>query len=312
MEALVCAGRSREELSREFEPSAQSISNWVAQTDRDEGKRKDSVTSAEREELRRLRKENRQLMLKRENLSKAAAGSLRRRCRIRRDLRVHESASGHLSGSGDETPAECLRQRILCMEGPSVVEAGGRGHRADGEDLRRPSALRGRLWLTDAPRLANDYDTYVGKKCVAWLMRAAGIKGPAPVKFVTTTTADPDLDRAFDKVNRQFTADGPDRLCVPDITYVPTWSGFLCLAIVLDAFSRRIVGWAMAESFFATLEREVTDRQTFKSQTEATMAIFRWLEGWYNPHRRHSSLGYLSRINYENKMLSNNAAASSH
>ena len=61
---------------------------------------------------------------------------------------------------------------------------------------------------------------------------------------------------------------------------------------------------AMAESFFATLEREVINRRRFKSQAEARMTIFRWLEGWYNPHRRHSALGYLSPINYERKMLS--------
>jgi transposase len=73
MVALVRAGRSPEELSREFEPSAQSISNWVAQADRDGGKRKDGLTSIEREELGRLRKENRQLKLEREILSKAAA-----------------------------------------------------------------------------------------------------------------------------------------------------------------------------------------------------------------------------------------------
>ncbi len=215
--------------------------------------------------------------------------------------------------------------------------------------------------------LADDHDTYVGKKRVARLMRAAGIKGLAPVKFVTTTIADPDSDRALDKVDRQFTASGPDELWVADITYVPTWSGFLYLAIVLDVWSRRIVGWAMAnhlrtelvldaldmavaqrrpdsvihhsdrgcqytsyafgkrcreakvvpsmgsvgdaydnamaESFFATLEREVIDRRTFRSQAEARMAIFTWLEGWYNPHRRHSSLSYLSPINYERKML---------
>jgi transposase len=73
MVELVRAGRSPEELSREFEPSAQSISNWVAQADRDAGKRKDALTSGEREELSRLRRENRQLKLEREILSKAAA-----------------------------------------------------------------------------------------------------------------------------------------------------------------------------------------------------------------------------------------------
>ena len=215
--------------------------------------------------------------------------------------------------------------------------------------------------------LADDHGIRVGKKRVARLMRAAGIRGLAPVKFVTTTVADPQADRALDKVDRQFIADGPDQLWVADITYVPTWSGFLYLAIVLDVWSRRVVGWAMAnnlrtklvldaldmalaqrrpesvihhsdrgcqytsyafgkrcreakvvpsmgsvgdaydnamaESFFATLEREVINRRTFKSQAEARMAIFTWLEGWYNPHRRHSSLGYLSPMNYERRML---------
>jgi putative transposase len=231
-------------------------------------------------------------------------------------------------------------------------------HRRSGEAYGAPSITA---------ELADDHDTHVGKKRVARLMRAAGIKGLAPAKFVTTTVADPEADRALDKVDRQFAADGPDQLWVADITYVPTWSGFLYLAIVLDVWSRRIVGWsmanhlrtklvldaldmalaqrrpdsvihhsdrgcqytsyafgkrcreakvvpsmgsvgdaydnAMAESFFATLEREVIDRRRFKSQAEARMAIFTWLEGWYNPHRRHSSLGYLSPINYERRML---------
>jgi transposase len=70
---LVRAGRTPEELSREFEPTAQSISNWVAQADRDGGKRKDGLTTAERDELTKLRRENRQLKLEREILSKAAA-----------------------------------------------------------------------------------------------------------------------------------------------------------------------------------------------------------------------------------------------
>jgi transposase len=73
MVALVRAGRSPEELAREFEPSAQAIRNWVAQADRDEGRRSDGLTSAEREELRRLRRENRQLRQEREILAKAAA-----------------------------------------------------------------------------------------------------------------------------------------------------------------------------------------------------------------------------------------------
>ena len=56
---------------------------------------------------------------------------------------------------------------------------------------------------------------------------------------------------------------------------------------------------AMAESFFATLECELIDQHSFKTQAEARMAIFEFIEGWYNPHRRHSSLGQQSPLNYE-------------
>jgi len=158
---------------------------------------------------------------------------------------------------------------------------------------------------------------------------------------------------------------GPDALWVADITYIPTWAGFLYLAVVLDAFSRRVVGWAMqthlraelvlqalemaygqrrpdqvvhhsdqgtqytsiafgarcremnvrpstgsvgdcfdnamAESFFATLECELLDRRRFKTQAEAEIAVFDFIEGWYNPQRRHSSLGYLSPVQFEKR-----------
>ena len=72
MVELVRAGRTPEQLSREFEPSSQTIRNWVRQADRDEGRRADGVTSAEQDELRRLRRENKRLRTEREILSKAA------------------------------------------------------------------------------------------------------------------------------------------------------------------------------------------------------------------------------------------------
>lgn len=73
MVELVRAGRNPEELAREFEPTAQSIRNWVAQADRDEGRRSDVLTTQEREELSRLRRENRRLREEREILAKATA-----------------------------------------------------------------------------------------------------------------------------------------------------------------------------------------------------------------------------------------------
>src|SRR5947209_41615 len=73
MVELVCAGRSPDDLAMEFEPTAQSIRNWVAQAERDAGRRLDGLTSEERQELSRLRRENRVLREEREILSKAAA-----------------------------------------------------------------------------------------------------------------------------------------------------------------------------------------------------------------------------------------------
>ena len=85
----------------------------------------------------------------------------------------------------------------------------------------------------------------VGRKRVARLMRARGIQGISRRKSVVTTQRSETGRPAPDLVDRQFTVSGPDRLWVADITYVPTWTGFLYLAVVLDAWSRRVVGWAM-------------------------------------------------------------------
>lgn len=203
----------------------------------------------------------------------------------------------------------------------------------------------------------------VGRKRVERLMKAAGLAGVSRRKGARTTFRDERIRPASDLVDRNFHADEPNQLWVADITYVPTWAGFLYLAVVLDAFSRRVVGWAMGhelkaqlvldalnmaltqrrpvhvihhsdqgsqytsiafglrckeagvrpsmgsvgdaydnamcESFFATLECELLDRRKFRTKAEARMAVFQFIEGWYNSGRRHSALGYQSPINYE-------------
>ena len=204
----------------------------------------------------------------------------------------------------------------------------------------------------------------ISRKRVARLMKAASLAGVSRRRFVTTTVRDGGR-QAPDLVERAFKAEAPNRLWVADITYIPTWSGFLYLAIVLDVFSRRIVGWsmsltlhadvvlaalnmalavrkpkgvihhsdqgsqytsiafgnrcreagvrpsmgsvgdaydnAMAESFFATLECELLDRRRFQTQAEARMAVFAFIEGFYNPRRSHSALGYLSPVAFERR-----------
>jgi putative transposase len=208
-----------------------------------------------------------------------------------------------------------------------------------------------------------DNGRLVNHKRVGRLMRMGGIKGATRRKKWRTTTRDQNARPAPDLVERNFNASGPNQLWVADITYIPTGAGFLFLAVVLDVWSRRVVGWAMAshlkttlvlqalemalgqrrptavihhsdqgtqytsiafgirckqagvrpsmgsvgdaydnamcESFFATLECELLERERFRNQAEAKMKVFDFIEGWYNPRRRHSALGYKSPMQFE-------------
>ena len=99
-----------------------------------------------------------------------------------------------------------------------------------------------------APRILADLQEAgerVGPKRVARLMRAVGVVGVHRRRGVRTTRRGAVETAATDLVQRDVTATAPDERWVADITYVPTWAGFLYLAVVLDAFSRRVVGWAM-------------------------------------------------------------------
>jgi putative transposase len=99
-----------------------------------------------------------------------------------------------------------------------------------------------------APRVHADLvalGLHVGRKRVARLMRALGVQGVSRRRWPRTTVRDPAQPPAPDLVGRDFTAAGPNQLWVADITYIPTGAGFLYLAVVLDAWSRRVVGWAL-------------------------------------------------------------------
>jgi putative transposase len=114
-----------------------------------------------------------------------------------------------------------------------------------------------------APRihaeLRLDYGEHVGRKRVARLMGTAGLVGCHRRRRRGLTRRDPQAAPAPDLVERSFTADQPDRLWVADITYIPTWSGWLYLAVVLDVWSRRVVGWAMAEHLRTELVIDALD-----------------------------------------------------
>jgi putative transposase len=104
-----------------------------------------------------------------------------------------------------------------------------------------------------------DHGVCVSRKRVARLMRTAGLQGCHRRRHRGLTRRDPHAAPALDLVERAFTADQPDRLWVADITYVPTWSGWLYLAVVLDVWSRRVVGWAMADHLRTELVVDALD-----------------------------------------------------
>ncbi len=122
---------------------------------------------------------------------------------------------------------------------------------------REDEALRGRIIVIHqqsrrtygSPRIhaeLKEEGTRVGRKRVARLMKQAGLAGVSRRRSFHTTRRDPSARRAPDLVDRKFAASGPNQLWVADITYIPTLAGFLYLAVVLDVWSRKIVGWAMS------------------------------------------------------------------
>ncbi len=206
----------------------------------------------------------------------------------------------------------------------------------------------------------------VNRKRVARLMSAAGLKACSPRRFTVTTDSEHTLPVAENRLDREFTCLTPNAKWTADITYIWTSEGWLYLAVVLDMFSRRVVGWATGatlerslviaaleqaertrkppsgllchrdrgsqyashdyqkrlqdagivcsmsrkgncwdnaptESFFATLKKELVHRIRFATRGAAHPAVFAWIEVWYNRHRKHSTLGYLSPEAFERK-----------
>jgi putative transposase len=229
-----------------------------------------------------------------------------------------------------------------------------------------------------APRihaeLADEHGIHCGRKRVARLMRSAKLRGVCRRRRVRTTRRDEQAQVSDDLVQRQFNATEPNALWIADITYLPTWQGFLYLAVVIDTYSRRVVGWSMAnhlrtelvldalemalwnrrparglihhsdhgcqytslafgrrcreagiaasmgsvgdcfdnamcESFFASLECELIDRSHWRTHSDARMAVFDYIECFYNPRRRHSALAYLSPAEFERRAPSQTTAA---
>ena len=206
----------------------------------------------------------------------------------------------------------------------------------------------------------------IGRKRVERLMRQAGLSGLIANKRARTTVRVPGVRVCEDLVDRAFAAEAPNRIWVADITYLRTWEGWLYLVAVQDVFSRRIVGWSMAdhmrtelvtdalqmalakrrpapgliwhsdqgsqfvslafgqqaraagiaqsmgsrgdcfdnavaESFFATLKKELIHGRSWPSKAELRTEVFEYIEIFFNRRRRHSTLGFLSPAQFEDQ-----------
>lgn len=216
-----------------------------------------------------------------------------------------------------------------------------------------------RMWLE-----LREEGEQIARKRVERLMRRAGLSGLVEKKWKTTTIRVPGVRVADDLLDRDFTATAPNQKWAADITYLRTWEGWLYLVAVQDLYSRRIVGWSMAdhmraelvtdalamalahrrpdpgliwhsdqgsqfvslafgqkaraagiaqsmgsrgdcfdnavaESFFATLKKELIHRRSWPSKAELRVEVFDYIETFYNRQRRHSTLGGLSPARFE-------------
>ena len=245
------------------------------------------------------------------------------------------------------------------------------------EDARLTARIRvlhkKRRGVYGSPRIWSDLvlddGERIGRKRVERLMRQAGLSGLIAKKWKATTVRVPGVRVADDLLDRDFNADAPNQRWVADITYLRTWEGWLYLVAVQDLYSRRIVGWSMAnhmrtelvtdalqmalahrrpqpgliwhsdqgsqfvslafgqqaraagiaqsmgsrgdcfdnavaESFFATLKKELINRRAWPTRAELRTEVFDYIETFYNRERRHSRLGQRSPVDFENSTLS--------
>jgi transposase InsO family protein len=203
-----------------------------------------------------------------------------------------------------------------------------------------------------------------GRRRIARLMRENGLKARQPRRFRRTTDSGHAFPVAPNRLDQDFTATAPDEKWAADLSYIWTREGWLYLAVVIDLYARRVVGWAagdrlhkelaltalrralvmrrpaagllhhsdrgsqycsneyqaelrrhgvvismsgkgncydnaMVETFFKTLKSELVWRTAFQTRAEATEALARYIDGFYNPRRRHSALGFVSPIRFE-------------
>ena len=367
VELVRTRGLPRAQVARDLGINVETLRLWVKQAEIDAGRR-DGPTSDEKAELARLRREV--AVLQGGARDPQEGGPV-----FRRGERDAMSCYRFIAAHAAQHPV-ALSCRVLgvsrsgyyAWRGRARVGPGAGRRGADRAHRGHPPGQPGDVWQPARPRRTARGGERCGRRRVARLMRAAGLRGcHGQRRRVRTTTPDRQATPAPDRVERAFApaeVGAPDRLWVADISYVATLEGWLFLAVVLDAFSRQVVGWAMAdhlrtelvtdalamairrrrpaaglihhsdqgcqytslafgqrlqdggilpsmgsvgdcfdnavaEAFFATLKVELLHRQAWPTRAAARLAIFEFIEVWYNRQRRHSTLGYATPAEYE-------------
>lgn len=272
--------------------------------------------------------------------------TVREMCRV-----LDVSTSGYYDWHGRGPSERDLSDRRLAIEIEAIWECSDRTY----------GSPRVHRWL-------QQQGFVVGHNRVARIMSVNGWEGETGRRRVRTTIVDRGATAAEDRVKRDFNPTAPDKVWCGDITYLRTGEGWLFLATVIDLFSRRVIGWsvadhmrtelvvdalnaavatrgghvaagvvfhsdrgsqytsadfgelcvghgvvqsmgatgvcwdnAAAESFFGTLKREHANRRRWATRADARRDLMRWIEGWYNQRRLHSSIDYNSPVDHEAK-----------
>ncbi|NJN70718.1 MAG: IS3 family transposase [Nitrospira sp.] len=355
-------GMTVTQVARDLDLTESSLRNWIKQAEVDEGEGpRGAATSAELEELRRLRRENRELRMERE-IPKKRRPFLREGKRMRYAFILAEKAFYPVAILCRVLEVSRSGFYAWLQRNPSRRELRDRQLRAEIAAIHKESRK-----TYGSPRVHAEFKARrvaVSRKRIARLMREAGITGRPIRPFRCTTDSAHEHPVAENLLDHQFEVTAPNQAWAADITYVRTWEGWLYLAVVIDLFSRRVVGWALAthlraglvlsaldmalglrqpgegllhhsdrgsqyastayrdvlaergiscsmsrrgdcwdnavvESFLGTLKTELIYRRPWPSRREAEAVIAEYVEVFYNRHRRHSYLGFLSPANYE-------------
>ena len=229
------SGRTVGSVARELDLTETAVREWVKKAERSGAA--DTLSADERTELRRLRKENQELRMEKEIFRQGksmrfafidvekASYPMRVLCRV-----LEVSRSGYYTWRFRKPSSRNLEDERLR---PKIVEAFKTGRGTYGSPRVRSELV--------------DQGFEIGRKRVARLMRELGLQGVCPRKFRVTTQSDHDHPIAENVLDRDFEATGPNEKWATDITYVYTGEGWLYLAVVMDLFSRRIVGWSTAD-----------------------------------------------------------------